>query len=332
MELVTIQRHIADQQRLFREARGDFSALLRQISLAAKLIGAKVRRAGLLNVLGSAGEVNIQGEVQQKLDVLSNEIVKRLFDGIGYVGGIASEEEEGIIRVPEGLAAGNYVVLFDPLDGSSNIDANVSIGTIFSVYRLTQTGRPARMEDFLQRGDRQVAAGYILYGSSTMLVYTAGNGVNGFTLDPTIGEFLLSHEDMRMGETCKVISYNVSNYGRWPAVVRRYIDHVNSGEYPRCAKSTSRYIGSLVADFHRNLLYGGVFLYPEDEKNPKGKLRVLYECNPLAFLAEQAGGAASDGRRRILEIDPQDLHERTPFIVGNIPEVKLYESFWRQEQ
>ena len=331
MDVMTIQRHLSEQQKLYRQARGDFSALLLQIALAAKVIAAQVRRAGLLNVLGKAGEVNVQGEEQQKLDVLSNDILKRIFHGIGYVGGLASEEEEGIIHVPEGLVEGRYVLLFDPLDGSSNIDANVSIGTIFSVYRLNSAGRPATMEDFLQRGRNQIAAGYVLYGSSTMLVYTAGNGVNGFTLEPSIGEFVLSHEDIQIGPSCKVLSYNVANVPRWFEPTRRFVDFVQSDGYARGKGVTSRYIGSLVGDFHRNLLYGGIFLYPQDQKNPRGKLRLLYECNPLAFLAEEAGGAASSGRGRILDIEPADLHQRTSFIVGNKEEVELYESFWRDE-
>ena len=261
MEVMTIQRHIAQQQQLYREARGDFSALIRQIALAAKLIAAQVRRAGLLPVLGRAGEINVQGEEQQKLDVLANEALKRIFHGIGYVGGLASEEEEGIIHVPEGLVEGRYVLLFDPLDGSSNIDANVSIGTIFSVYRLNSMGRPAEMEDFLQRGRNQIAAGYVLYGSSTMLVYTAGDGVNGFTLDPSIGEFLLSHENIRINDACKVLSYNGANLRQWPKPAGRFLDHLHSDDYERSRGATERYIGSLVGDFHRNLLYGGVFLY-----------------------------------------------------------------------
>ena len=332
MHGTTIQRHIADQQKLHPAARGDFSMLMTQIALAAKLVDARVRRAGLLvNVLGTAGDVNVQGEEQQKLDVLANNIMKGIFHGIGYVGGMASEEEEGIIDVPEGMIAGRYIILFDPLDGSSNIDANVTIGTIFSIYRLNPEGKKATLADFLQPGKLQVAAGYVLYGSSTMLVYTTGDGVIGFTLEPTIGEFLLSHEKITIPDRCKVFSANASNAPRWSAATKAYTDYILAGASPRYANTTSRYIGSLVADFHRNLLYGGVFLYPEDNKNEDGKLRLLYECNPLAFLAQQAGGAATDGKGDILDLMPESLHQRCPFVVGNCAEVELYKEFQARE-
>ena len=328
MDVTTIQRHIADQQKLHPAARGDFSMLMTQIALAAKMVDARVRRAGLLvNVLGAAGGINVQGEKQQKLDLIANGIMKGIFHGIGYVGGMASEEEEGIIDVPEGMIAGRYIILFDPLDGSSNIDANVTIGTIFSIYRLNPEGKKATLRDFLQPGELQVGAGYVLYGSSTMLVYTTGDGVNGFTLEPTIGEFLLSHEKIRVPDRCKVFSANASNYPKWRQPTRDYSDFILSGAKKRYEATTSRYIGSLVADFHRNLLYGGVFLYPDDEKNPEGKLRLLYECNPLALLAQQAGGAATDGTRDILEIQPESLHQRCPFVVGTREEVELYRKF-----
>lgn len=330
MEIINIQRHLAQQEKLYREARGDFSALLLQIALAAKMVAAQVRRAGLLNVLGNAGAENVQGEEQQKLDVLANEIMKKVFLGIGYVGGVASEEEEGIVEIPEGLVEGKYILVFDPLDGSSNIDANVSIGTIFSICRVLGPGiNGAEEHDFLQPGRQQVAAGYVLYGSSTMLVYTAGNGVNGFTLDPSIGEFVLSHEDIRIPDRCQVYSANSSNYPSWPEGARAFADHVFSRKEARYANTKSRYVGSLVADFHRNLLYGGIFLYPEDGKNPDGKLRLLYECNPLAFVAEQAGGAASSGKKRILDIQPKGLHQRVPFITGGKQDVALYETFYK---
>ncbi len=326
MEIINIQRHLSQQEKLYRQARGDFTALLLQIALAAKMVSAQVRRAGLLGVLGRVGATNVQGEDQQKLDVLANEIMKKVFLGIGYVGGVASEEEEGIVEIPEGLVEGKYVLIFDPLDGSSNIDANVSIGTIFSIYRMLGGGvRGAEIHDFLQPGRQQVAAGYVLYGSSTMLVYTTGSGVNGFTLDPSIGEFVLSHENIRIPERCQVYSANASNYASWPPGVRAFADHVTRRADARYAETKSRYVGSLVADFHRNLLYGGVFIYPEDAHNPEGKLRLLYECNPLAFLAEEAGGAASDGRARVLDIQPTGLHQRCPFVVGNVQDVRLYE-------
>ena len=329
MDVITIQRHIADEERLHPQARGDFTSLMLQIALAAKVVAEQVRRAGLVGVLGSVGNTNVQGEEQQKLDILANDAMKSIFHGIGFVGGMASEEEEGIVHIPEGLGEGKYILVFDPLDGSSNIDANVSIGTIFSIYRRRSKGTKAEMSDFLQPGRDQKAAGYVLYGSSTMLVYSTGHGVNGFTLDPAIGEFLLSHENIRVPDTCKVISANMSNYPRWRPQTRAFVDHIQSRQEKRHANTTARYIGSLVADFHRNLLYGGVFLFEEDDKNPSGKLRLLYECNPLAYIAEQAGASASDGARRILDIDPEELHERVPFVVGNRPEVSLYETMTR---
>ena len=286
------------------------------------MIGAQIRRAGLVNILGAAGTINVQDEEQQKLDVYANETMKNALNHTGRVCAMASEEDEELIMIPDGVPAGKYAVLFDPLDGSSNIDVNAAVGTIFSIYKRVTTAGPGTLADVLQPGSEIVAAGYVMYGSSVMMVYSAGHGVHGFTYDPTIGEFLLSHPNIRTPRTGKYYSVNESNFGRWSKGVQRAVRGFKGDDPARLKAKNSRYIGSLVADFHRNLIAGGVFLYPGDIRNPSGKLRLLYECAPMAFLAEAAGGAASDGRRRILDIVPTALHERTPLVIGGAADVE----------
>jgi len=321
--VVTIERFIIEQERQLPEATGELSNLLYDICLAAKIISRNVRRAGLADILGEMGTTNVQGELQQKLDVFANETIRNSLQHTGRTCVLASEEDEEPVPVPEGLPVGKYVLLYDPLDGSSNIDVNVPIGTIFSIHRrVTPEGGPGTLRDCLQPGRTQISAGYILYGSSTMLVYSTGKGVHGFTLEPSIGEFLLSHPSIRTPEVGRYYSVNESNWNRWPVGVHRAVAAFKNGEHglqPRNA----RYVGSLVADFHRNLLSGGIFLYPADKKSPSGKLRLLYEAAPLAMLAEQAGGLATDGRNPILDIAPQTLHQRVPLIIGSKQDVAL---------
>jgi fructose-1,6-bisphosphatase I len=320
--VVTIERFIIEQERLHPEATGELSGILYDIALAAKMVSSKVRRAGLADILGAAGVENIQGELVQKLDVFANETIIKAMDHGGRLCAMASEEEPGIIQIPEGFKCGKYCLLFDPLDGSSNIDVNVPVGTIFSVVRKITRGRQGEMEDMLQPGRRQVAAGYVIYGSSTMLVYTTGQGAHGFTLDPTLGEFLLSHPDIRIPDQGRYLSVNDSYEQHWDEPVKQLMRRYRGLEGDRKALSV-RYVGSLVADFHRNLLGGGIFCYPRNKNSPSGKLRLLYEANPLAFIVEQAGGLATDGTQRILDIQPTELHQRTPLYVGSKAEVEL---------
>jgi fructose-1,6-bisphosphatase I len=328
--VVTIERFIIEQERQFPDASGELSGILYDMALAGKMIANKVRSAGLADILGAAGATNVHDEIQQKLDVISNEIIIKAFDHGGRLCAMASEEMPGIIHIPEGFRMGKYVLLFDPLDGSSNIDVNVPVGTIFSVYRKITRGHRGEMEDLLQPGRRQVAAGYIIYGSSTMMVYTTGQGAHGFTLDPAIGEFLLSHPNIQTPDRGRYLSVNESYEGEWEeatkALIRRYRG-VDGDRKPL----NVRYVGSLVADFHRNLLGGGVFAYPRNAKSPNGKLRLLYEANPLAFIVEQAGGLASDGTRRILDIDPTELHQRSPLFIGSRSEVELAQAAYAAE-
>ena len=322
LPLMTIQQHILEQQRRFHpQASGEFSWLLSGITLAAKMIESKVRRAGLTDLLGAAGGSNVQGEVVQKLDVFANKALMHCLGTRGNVAVMASEEDEQPIVVERDRRHGKHVVVFDPLDGSSNIDVNVSVGTIFSVLRREPDPAGTRdpLLDVLQPGTRQLAAGYVVYGSSTMLVYTAGHGVHGFTLDPSIGAFVISHENVRMPEQGGLYSVNEANADTFPEGYRRYLAKLKSGGLGRAY--SSRYIGSLVADFHRTLLKGGVFLYPPTRQHPNGKLRLMYEANPIAFLAEQAGGAATDGARPILSLTPEGLHQRTPLLVGGRSEM-----------
>jgi fructose-1,6-bisphosphatase I len=313
-----------EQERLHPEATGELSNLLYDLCLAAKIISREVRRAGLTDILGDKGTINIQGEVQQNLDVFANETVRHSVQHTGRVCVMASEEDKDPIPVAvrEDRRSGKYVLLFDPLDGSTNIGVNVSIGTIFSIHRrcATQKG-PGTLDDCLQQGRKQIAAGYILYGSSTMLVYTTGQGVHGFTLDPTIGEFLLSHPNIRSPDVGQYYSVNESHWNKWDPGIQRVVAAFKNGDSGRVKAKNARYIGSLVADVHRNLMSGGVFLYPADAGSPQGKLRLLYEAAPLAFVVEQAGGAATDGRENILDIEPRELHQRTPLIIGSKQDV-----------
>jgi fructose-1,6-bisphosphatase I len=329
-DIVTVEQHILQGQREWG-GRGDFSAILHQIILAAKIVSREVTKAGLLDILGPTGHVNVTGDEVQKLDVFANRTFIQAMSYIGKICVMATEEEEGLIHIPEHYPVGEYAILFDPLDGSSNIDANVSIGTIFSIFkRVSPSGTPGTIDDLLQPGIRQVASGYVVYGSSTMLVYTTGRGVNGFTLDPSVGEFFLSHPNIRIPEVGGIYSVNESRYPLWKPGTRKYIDYLKEHDPETARPKTSRYIGSLVADFHRNLLKGGIFLYPEDRKNPNGKLRLLYEANPLAFVVEQAGGLATTGYERILEIQPKELHQRVPLILGSRKDVETYISFARE--
>jgi fructose-1,6-bisphosphatase I len=326
--VVTIERHIIEQQRQFPEATGAFSNILYDIALAAKLISREVRRAGLVDILGQAGATNIHGEDVQKLDEYADDVIFRALDHCGHLCVMGSEENEEPLPIPEQFPTGRYAFLYDPLDGSSNIDVNVSVGTIFSIHRKISQGERGSLEDLLQPGSRQVAAGYVVYGSSTMLVYTTGNGVYGFTLDPSIGEFLLSHSNIRIptpGQ--RTFSVNDGNYGRWSEEQRRFVDHLKGVDGENAKPFSGRYVGSLVADFHRTLLKGGIFMYPADAKSPRGKLRLLYEVAPLAMIAEQAGGRASDGERPIQEIMPTELHERSPLYIGSAEYVELAERF-----
>ncbi len=323
----TIQQHIHDQERLFPGATGDFTALLTSLVLSAKIISREVNKAGLANILGETDNINTHGETVTKLDEFAQQTICR---AIGYSGQtciMASEESEDIIPMPAGSKTGKYVLMFDPLDGSSNIDVNASIGTIFSIHRKVSPGTgDGTLEDCLQPGSRQVAAGYFIYGSSTMMVYTTGAGVHGFTLDPSLGEFLLSHENIRTPSRGKIYSINEGNQLKWDTGTRRYIDHLKQEQKEEGRPYSLRYIGSLVSDFHRNLLKGGIFLYP----GPKGKLRLLYEASPLAMVVEQAGGAASTGAERILDLQPQSLHQKVPLIIGSKEDVAQYEQFCKQ--
>ncbi len=319
--VTTIERFILDQEDRYPEATGELSNLLYDIALATKIIAAAIRRAGLVNILGAAGNRNVQGEDQQKLDVLANEIIKNSLKHTGRVCVMGSEEDDDIVPVPPEYGVGKYAVLFDPLDGSSNIDVNAAVGTIFSIYRrITMEGR-GKAVDVLQPGCKQVAAGYVMYGSSTMLVYTTGQGVHGFTLDPTIGEFLLSHPQIITPRVGTYYSVNESNFGRWDKAMQLAVRGLKGDAPDGMKPKNSRYIGSLVADFHRNLISGGIFLYPADTRNPNGKLRLLYEASPMAFIAEQAEGSATDGLNRILDIVPQALHQRTPLVIGSREDV-----------
>lgn len=320
--VVTIERYIIEQEKLHPEATGELSGVLYDMALAAKMIANKVRSAGLADILGSTDDINVQGETQQKLDVLANEIIVKAVDHGGRLCAMASEEEPGIIHIPDNFKCGKYCLLFDPLDGSSNIDVNVPVGTIFSVVKKITRGARGDMEDMLQPGRRQVAAGYVIYGSSTMMVYTTGQGAHGFTLDPQIGEFLLSHPNIRTPNVGRYLSVNDSYERLWSEDVRALMRRYRGLDGQRTAMNV-RYVGSLVADFHRNLLGGGLFAYPSNQKNAKGKLRLLYEANPLAFIVEQAGGAATDGAGRILDIEPTDLHQRTPLYIGSKSDVDI---------
>lgn len=327
----TLVEFIWEQQDNVNSATGEFSRLLNDIGIAAKIVNRDVNRAGLSGVLGYDGGVNVQGENQKKLDVLANnEFIKALRNG-KQCAAIVSEENDEVIAFDEKTTENaKYIVALDPLDGSSNIEVNVSIGTIFAIYKRKSLGKTITREDVLQAGTELVCGGYIIYGSSTMLVYTTGNGVNGFTYDPTCGIFILSHPDIKIGDQGNIYSINEANYIYFPEGVKRYIKYCQEDDPDTNRPYTSRYIGSLVSDFHRNLLRGGIYMYPGNLKNPQGKLRLLYECIPVAFLAEQAGGKASDGFRRILDIQPDDIHQRVPLFIGSKSMVEKAESFMKE--
>lgn len=327
-KIITIERFILENQP--KDARGEFTNLLYDIALAAKIIAHKTNRAGLIDILGRAGAINIQGEQQQKLDVYADEVIYRVCDHTGRICVMASEENDSLLHIPIEFEKGKYVLVYDPLDGSSNIDVNVSIGTIFGIFRCKDWSQRGRLEDVLQPGRSLVGSGYVLYGSSTMLVYSTGTGVHGFTLDPELGEFLLSHQQMRIPEPPAYYSVNQSYYQRWDTAVQKYVNWLqDAGEGQ--APLSSRYIGSLVADIHRNLLRGGVFCYPGERTRPQGKIRLLYEAAPLAFLIEQAGGYASNGHSNILDMEPTELHQRVPLFIGNRHLVEKAEYFIQME-
>ncbi|UKN03686.1 class 1 fructose-bisphosphatase [Paracrocinitomix mangrovi] len=330
-DVTTLGEFIIEKQRDFPGSSGEFSRLLSAIRLASKIVSQQVNKAGLLNhILGSVGTENIQGEQQQKLDVYANDQFIKALTKRKVVCGIASEENDDYISINQ---EGKYIIAMDPLDGSSNIDVNVSIGTIFSIYkRISPEGSPVTMEDFLQKGTEQLAAGYIIYGSSTMLVYTTGNGVNGFTYDPGMGVFVLSHPDMKIPKDGTIYSINEGNFYKSSKGVQEFIKYAQKIDPDTKRPYTGRYIGSLVADFHRNLIKGGLYMYPNTTSSPNGKLRLLYECNPLAYVIEQAGGEASTGRERIMEIQPTSLHQRVPYYVGSTNMVKKLEEFIQSEE
>ena len=323
----TVQQHILDEERLYPGATGDFTALMTSLIVAAKIVSREVNKAGLVKILGETDNVNVHGETVMKLDEFAQQTICRAMGHSGHVCVMASEESENIIPIPDGGKRGKYVLMFDPLDGSSNIDVNASIGTIFSIHRkITDHAEDGSIEDCLQKGSDQVAAGYFIYGSSTMMVYTTGHGVHGFTLDPSLGEFLLSHENIRTPARGKIYSINEGNVHQWDSGTRRYIEYVKEDRKDRGHPYSLRYIGSLVADFHRNLLKGGIFLYP----GPKGKLRLLYEAAPLAMVVEQAGGAATTGSERILDVEPTSLHQKVPLIIGSRDDVAEYGQFYKE--
>ncbi len=325
-KVTTVQQHILDQERLHPEATGDFTQLLTSLIVAAKIISREVNKAGLVKILGETDNINVHGEIVMKLDEFAQQTITRAMGDCGHLCVMASEESEGIIPIPDDGKRGKYVLMFDPLDGSSNIDVNASIGTIFSIHRKVTDQEDGCEIDCLQQGKKQLAAGYFIYGSSTMMVYTTGNGVAGFTLDPSLGEFLLSHENIRPPARGKIYSINEGYATKWDEGTRRYINTVKEDCPEKGHPYSLRYIGSLVADFHRNLLKGGIFLYP----GPKGKLRLLYEASPLAMVAEQAGGSASTGEKRILDLQPTSLHQKVPLIIGSREDVLEYEQVFRE--
>ncbi|MDY0226807.1 D-fructose 1,6-bisphosphatase [Desulfomicrobium apsheronum] len=332
MRQVTVVEHLLLRQKERPMASGRFTRLLTELILSAKIIDREVSKAGLLDVLGVTGEVNVQGEIVQKLDDFANRVIIRRMERAGVLCAMVSEENADFIPIPRQYPVGDYILIFDPLDGSANIDANVSIGTIFSIYRRTSFDQQAvSVGDLLQKGSMQVAAGYIIYGSSTMMVYTAGNGVHGFTLDPSVGEFLLSHPDIKIPERGRIYSVNEGYFSYWDEPTKNIVNHFKSNDSATGRPYSSRYIGSLVSDFHRNLIYGGIFMYPADSRDlrkPSGKLRLMCEAAPMAMIAEQAGGLATDGIRRILDIEPQELHQRVPLFIGSKQDVEVVLKFY----
>jgi fructose-1,6-bisphosphatase I len=333
-KIVTLQRHILEEQTTnFPSAHGDFTAMMLDLALAIKMISREVTKAGLVEILGATENQNVHGETVMKLDMFAHERIFKAMDHGGNLCCMASEEVEGLIKIPDHFEKGKYVLVFDPLDGSSNIDKNVSIGTIFAIYRRKTESGDGTLEDVLQPGPEQVAAGYVVYGSSTMLVYSTGSGVHGFTLDPSVGEFLLSHPNMRIPDRGKVYSINEGNSKYWDEGTKQFVDWIKERDPETNRPYSLRYIGSLVSDFHRNLITGGIFIYPLDHRdpaNPKPKLRLVYEANPLAFIVEQAGGVATTGEQRILDIVPKGLHERVPLVIGSKCEVEQYCDFYKK--
>ena len=331
-KIVTLERHIVEEERSHPQATGAFSNILYSITLAAKIISREVNQAGIVDILGGTGTTNAQGERVQKLDLYAQDVIYRALDHTGTLCCMVSEESDEMLRIPAEFPKGEYVLIFDPLDGSSNIDVNVSIGTIFSIHRKISGGEDGTLKDCLQAGGRQVAAGYVVYGSSTMLVYTSGHGVHGFTLDPSIGEFLLSHQDITIPDPpSRVYSVNEAYYPRWSVGQQRLMQHLKDLGRETSLGYSSRYIGSLVADIHRTLLKGGIFMYPADANAPKGKLRLLYEAAPMGMICEEAGGSASDGKNRILDVIPEALHQRTPLYIGSSEMVSLAERYLAEE-
>lgn len=333
VKLTTIAHHIDAERNLHPEATGDFNAILNDLTLAIKMISRDVRRAGLNDILGLTKDTNVHGEQVRKLDIYANDVIKKAMLGSGHICIMASEEDEEIIRCKVDASRAKYIMVFDPLDGSSNIDVNVTIGTIFSIYKRIdpKSDEPADVEDVIQPGYKQVTAGYALYGSSTILVYTTGHGVQAFTYDATIGEFLLTKDNIKMPTRGKYYSVNEGNYYKWSEKLRQYVDYVKTPTSDKSRPYSLRYIGSAVADVHRTLLNGGIFIYPADSSNPKGKLRLVYEANPIAMIIEQAGGRASDGERRILDLKPRDIHERTQLVMGSKEDVFDCEAFLKGE-
>ncbi len=330
--IITIERHILEEQSIYPEATGALTNLLYDLALAGKVIASKTTRAGLAEILGRTGDINVQGEQVMKLDRFADLTILKLTDHTGRLAGLASEENTAFMPIPDKYPKGKYLLLYDPLDGSANVDFNMPVGTIFAIYRRTRESGPVTEDEFLQPGRDLVASGYLAYGTSTMFIYTTGHGVHGFTLDPSVGEFLLSHPHIRIPSPAKYFSVNLGYEKYWSRGIQRYTDYLQGREGDISGLSM-RYVGTLVSDFHRNLLAGGVFYYPADTKDPKapsGKLRLLYEAAPLAFIAEQAGGWASDGRRRILDIQPESLHQRTPLFIGNKELVEKVEEFVRE--
>lgn len=334
MRQVTVVEHLLLRQKERPMASGRFTRLLTELILSAKIIDREVSKAGLLDVLGATGEVNIQGEVVQKLDDFANRVIIRRMERAGVLCAMVSEENADFIEIPRQYPVGDYILIFDPLDGSANIDANVSIGTIFSIYRRTSFDQQSiSIGDLLQKGSMQVAAGYIIYGSSTMMVYTAGSGVHGFTLDPSVGEFLLSHPDIKIPERGRIYSVNEGYSAYWDEPTRNIVNYFKASDSATGRPYSTRYIGSLVSDFHRNLIYGGIFMYPADSRDarkPSGKLRLMCEASPMAMIAEQAGGLATDGTRRILDIEPQELHQRVPLFIGSKNDVEVVLRFYAE--
>lgn len=330
-KFMTLERFIRQQEEKFPQATGEFTNVLFALTLAAKLVWREVSKAGLVNILGTTDQTNISGDILKKLDIFADETIRRTMFYTGHLCAMASEESNGLIEMPTKYNNGKYVLIYDPLDGSSNIDANITIGTIFSIFKRVTSFGQGNLEDCLQPGYKQVAAGYIIYGTSTMFVYTTGQGVHGFTLDPSVGEFLLSNENIKIPQKGKFYSINEGNYNLWDPKIQKYINYLKEIDKSSSRPYSLRYIGTMVGDIHRTLLYGGIFMYPADKKNPNGKLRLMYECNPMSYIVEQAGGRSINGEKRILEIQPDSLHQKTPIFIGSSEEVTLCEKFLTEE-